>query len=360
MTISRSEHGFSTRAIAPGERMAAPTPHAVPRAVEKAMAELEEGGQGFAFSSGQAAIACVLELANSDAHVILSDGLHGGRYRLFEDIRRRTSGLRISYVNPRDKAALAAAFLPDETKMVWVESPGWPRAELADLDMIAGFARDHDLISVCDNTNATPFAQRPLAHGFTLSLHAAPGYLYGGVLDEGGMAVVAEDQEFTTDRLGFLRASLGGMPDDRTLELAHRALGSLEVRMARVCDTTTRVASFLAGRADVVAVHHASLAAKGEDLGDRLPSARSGGFLAFVVDGDISRAAKVLARLRLIGIDHGPGGPGSLIDHPADTQFSMVPAEIRAGLGIDDGLFGLWIGLENPDDLIADLESALG
>jgi cystathionine gamma-lyase len=334
--------------------------HLPPTAFEASMADLEGGGHGFAFTSGRAAIACLLELVNSGAHLIVSDGLHGGRYRLLEDIRRRASGLRISYVDPTDRAALDAAFIEDETKMIWVESPGSPRAGLADLDMVAGFARHHDLISICDNTNCTPYLQRPLDHGFDISLNASSGYLLGGVLDEGAVAVVAEDQAFKVDKLGFLRMAVGAVPAARDLDTALRALASLAPRMERVCDTAERIALFLSAHPVVAEVLYPGLAGHSRgDLANRQMT-RPGGFLSFIVEGGLARTQSVLDRLECISIDDGPVGPGSVIDHPSDFQFSSVPEEIRAGLGLSDGLCRLWVGLEDVDDLIEDLRSALG
>ena len=324
------------------------------------MADLEGGAHGFAFTSGRAAIACVLELVNSGAHVIISDGLHGGRYRLLEDIRRRASGLRLSYVDPTDRAALDAAFIADETKMIWVESPGSPKADLADLAMVAGFAREHELISICDNTNCTPYLQRPLEHGFNISLNAATGYLYGGALDEGAVAVVAEDQDFKVDKLGFLRMALGAVPAARDAELALRALASLAPRMDKICDSAERIATFLIDHPRVTEVFHPGLA--GHRRGDlaKRQMTRPGGFLSFVVDGDLARTQAVLRRLECFTTGDGPAGPGSVIDHPSASRFSSVPEEIRAGLGLSDGLCRLWVGLEDRDDLIADLGLALG
>ena len=324
------------------------------------MADLEGGAHGFAFTSGPAAIACLLELVNYGAHLIVSDGLHGGRYRLLEDVRRRAAGLRISYVDPTDRAALDAAFIKEETKMIWVESPGSPRAGLADLAMIAGFANEHDLISVCDNTNCTPYLQRPLEHGFNISLSVGPGYLCGGVLDTVAVAVVAEDQDFKVDKLGFLRMAVGAVPAVRDTDLASRALASLAPRMDRLCDSAERIATFLTAHPKVAAVFHPGLAGHPRaDLVKRQMS-RPGGFLSFVVDGDLTGTQAVLRRLRCITAGVGPAGPGSVIDHPAAAMFSSVPAEIRAGLGLADGLCQLWVGLEDSDDLIEDLRSALG
>jgi cystathionine gamma-lyase len=324
------------------------------------MADLEGGAHGFAFTSGRAAIACLLDLLNSGSHLIVSDGLHGGRYRQLEDIRRRASGLRISYVDPSDRAALDGAFIEDETKMVWVESPGSPKAGLADLAMVAGFAREHDLISICDNTNCTPYLQQPLGHGFDISLNAVPGYLYGGVLDEGAVAVMAEGQDFRVDKLGFLRTEQGAIPAARDAELALTALASLALRMDKICDSAQRIAAFLAGHSGVAAVFHPGREDHPRgDLAERQMS-RSGGFLSFVVDGDIAQVQAVLTRLDLITAGDGPAGPASVIDHPADFAFSSVPPEIRAGLGLSDGLCRLWVGLEDAEDLIEDLETALG
>jgi len=359
MVTSRNQWGFSTRAIWAEPVSATATSHAEPTALESNMADLEGGSHGFAFPSGRAAIACVLELVNSDAHLILSEGLHGERYRLFEDIRRRSSGLRISYVDPADGKALEDAFISEGTKMVWVESPGSPKAGLADLAMIAEFARKRDLISVCDNSHATPYLQRPIEHGFTVSLHSTTGYLYGGVLEDAGMAVVAPGQEFMVDKLGFLRAALGTVPTPMDMELARRALGSLAIRMERICDTADRVTAFLAGHPGINAVFHPGVPLHLNGALAKRQMTRSGGFLSFVIKGDLDNARAVLGRLRLIESGLGPSGLESLIDHPSSDHFSLAPPEIRAGLGLDDGLCRLWIGLEDAEDLIDDLKAAL-
>ena len=356
MDISNKSRGFSTRVLTPPpKRPMATPPHVVPTDLEARMADLEGGTHGFAFPSGRAAIACLMDLVNSGAHVIVSNGLHGGRYRLLEDVCRRTSGIRLSYVDPSDRAALDRVFIEDETKLVWVESPSSPRADLADLDMVASFAAEHDLISICDNTNCTPYLQRPLDHGFNISVSTAPGYLYGGVLDQGAIAVVAEGQDFLVDKLGFLRMAIGAVPAAREAEVAARALASLAPRMDKICDTAERVAAFLGGQPGVAEVFYPGNAAL-----SKRQMTRSGGFLSFVVDGDIARARTFIDRLEIITTGDGPGGPGSVIDHPTDAIFSAVPEEIRAGLGLSDGLCRLWIGLEDSDDLIEDLRAALG
>ncbi len=321
-------------------------------ALEARMADLEGGARGFAFASGRAAIATVLELLNSGAHVILQEGMHGGRYGLFEDIRRRSAGLRLSYVDTADRAALEAAFVPDETRMVWVESPGSFKASLADPAAVADFARAHELISVCDNSNATPYLQRPVEHGYTISLHSAPGFLFGGLVDEAGIAVTAEGQDFLTDKLGFLRSTLGMGLAPAVSDCAARAIGSLAPRMARTCDTAERVGDFLEAHPAVTDLRYPGLGEPGRE--------RAGALLSFVVQRDIAATREALARLGVIRAGEEPSGLASVIEHVADRHFAMVPAEIRSGLGIADGLCRLWVGLEDADDLIADMVSALG
>ncbi|MDE0811320.1 MAG: PLP-dependent aspartate aminotransferase family protein [Alphaproteobacteria bacterium] len=343
----------------PARVMATP-PHVDPTPLEARMADLEGGAQGFAFSSGRAAIACLLELVNSGAHVIVSDGLHGGCYRLLEDIRRRASGMRISYVDPTDWAALDAAFIEEETKMVWVESPGSPKARLADLGMIATFAKDHDLISICDNTHCTPYLQRPLEHGFGVSLNAAPGYLYGGVVKDGAIAVVAPEQDFLVDKLGFLRAALGVVPASTDMDLALRALGSLGPRMERVCDTAEQVAAFLAAHPRIKALDYPGFGDHTDVELTKRQMVRAGGFMSVVLDADMEATRRFLERLNVIAIGEGPAGPGSVINHPSSQLFSSVVEEIRAGLGLTNGLCRLWVGLEDGDDLVRDLSEALG
>jgi cystathionine gamma-lyase len=360
MSHARPSRGFATRAINPASFKAMATPrHDPATALEACMADREGGAQSFAFTSGRAAIGCLAELVNSGAHVIVSDGLHGGRYRLLEDVRRRSGGLRISYVDPTDRDAVKAA-VEDATKMIWVESPVSPRATLTDLDMIASVAAEHELISICDNTDSTPYLQRPLAHGFNISLHSAPGYLHGGVLAQGAIAVVAEGQDFLVDKLGFLRSAIGAVPSTLDSDLALRSLASLPLRMERICDNAGQIAAFLAGHRWIKQVFYPGLAEHPRpDLVNR-QMRRAGGVMAVIVAGGTAEAREFLDRLQLFSTGEGPGGPGSWIDNPVLSTFGAVPPEIRAGMGLADGLFRIWTGIEDSDDLINDLRAALG
>jgi len=356
----RPSPGFSTRAVNPAPLQAMATPRHEPATpLEACMADLEGGAQGFAFNSGRAAIGCLAELVNFGDHVIVSDGLHGGRYRLLEDVRRRSGGLRISYVDPTDRDAVKAA-VEDETKMIWVESPVSPRVTLTDLDMIASVAAEHELISICDNSDCTPYLQQPLAHGFNISLHSAPGYLYDGMLAQGAIAVVAEGQDFLVDKLGFLRSAIGAAPCASDSDLALRSLASLPVRMERICDNAERIALFLAGHRRIKQVFYPEFAEHPRpDLVNR-QTRRPGGVMAVIVAGGTVEACGFLGRLQLFSTGEGPGGPGSRIDNPVLSAFGGVPLEIRTGMGLADGLFRIWVGIEDDDDLINDLQAALG
>lgn len=328
-------------------------------ALEACIADLENGGAGFAFSSGLAAMGTLLELLDSGDHVIAMDDLYGGSYRLFENVRRRSAGLQFSFVDLSDPAALEAA-IQDNTRMVWVESPTNPLLKMVDLDAIAGLAKKHNLISVCDNTFCSPYVQRPLDHGFDVVMHSTTKYLNGHSDVVGGVAVVAEGRDAIRDKLAFLQNAVGSVPGPFDCFLVLRALKTLPVRMERHCANAQRIAEFLEAHPKVEKVWYPGLESHPQHELAKRQMRGFGGMVTAVLKGGLDDARRFLERCELFALAESLGGVESLIEHPAIMTHASVPKEIREALGISDGLVRLSVGIEDCDDLLAELEAALG
>jgi cystathionine gamma-lyase len=287
------------------------------------------------------------------------DDLYGGSYRLFENVRRRSSGLQFSFLDLSDLSQLEAA-ITERTKMIWVESPTNPLLKLVDLSAIAEIARKHNLITVCDNTFCSPYVQRPLDHGFDIVMHSTTKYLNGHSDVVGGIAVVAEGREMIRDKLTFLQNAVGSVAGPFDSFLVLRALKTLPVRMERHCDNAERVARFLEAHPKIETVYYPGLESHPQhDLAKRQMH-RFGGMVTAVLKGGLDDARRFLERCELFALAESLGGVESLIEHPAIMTHASVPKEIREALGISDGLVRLSVGIEDGDDLIAELEAALG
>lgn len=325
-------------------------------AFERAVADLEEGTHGFAFGSGLAAMDAVLDLLPQGAHMIASDDLYGGSYRLFERVRRRTTGLDVSYVDMQDEASVVAAIRPN-TRMVWIETPTNPLLKLCDIAAIAKVARDNELISVVDNTFATPRLQRPLTLGADIVVHSVTKYL-GGHSDIIGGVVATANSEFA-DKLKFIQNATGGILSPFDSFLALRGVKTLDVRMERHCQSAMKVATWLESHPKIEKVYYPGLPSHPQhDLAKRQMSG-FGGMITAVIKGDIEASRRMLSACRVFTLAESLGGVESLIEHPAIMTHASVPAEQRAALGISDGLIRLSVGIEHVDDLIADLDNAL-
>lgn len=326
-------------------------------AFERCVADLEDGTAGFAFASGLAGIATVLELLEHGSHVVVCDDLYGGSYRLFERVRRHSAGLDFTYVDATKLDALEAAIRPN-TRMVWIETPSNPLLKLSDLSAIAAIAKKHKLIAAADNTFATPFTQKPLNCGFDIVVHSVTKYLNGHSDMIGGMAVVGDNTELR-ERLGFLQNSVGGISGPFDSFLALRGLKTLAVRMQRHCENALKIARWLESRSDVRRVYYPGLESHPQhELACRQMSA-FGGMVSAVLDGGVERAKKFLERCEVFTLAESLGGVESLIEHPGLMTHASIPAAQRAKIGIDDGLVRLSVGIESVDDLIGDLEQAL-
>jgi cystathionine gamma-lyase len=327
-------------------------------ALQGCLANLEGGSAAFAFASGMAASSTVVEMLDSGAHVIASHDLYGGSYRLFERIRKRSAGLAVSFVDLSDLAAIEAAMQP-QTRMIWVETPTNPMLRLVDLSAVAGLARHRGIITVCDNTFATPFIQRPLAHGIDVVVHSATKYLNGHSDALGGAAVTANPE--IAERLKFLQNGLGSMSGAFDSFFILRGIKTLAVRMERHCANALAIAQFLERHPRVARVHYPGLPSHPQhELARRQMHGHYGGIISAELRGTLEDARRFLERCHLFSLAESLGGVESLIEHPGLMTHSGLPQSMRAELGITDGLVRLSVGIENADDLIAELRHALG
>lgn len=326
-------------------------------AYERCIADLESGERGYAFASGLAATATLLELLDSGDHVIAMNDLYGGSYRLLERVRRRSAGLEVSFVDLTDLAALEAAIRP-ETKLIWVETPTNPTLRLVDLEAVARIARSRGILTAADNTFASPYVQRPLEHGFDLVMHSATKYLNGHSDMVGGVLVVGNDKDLA-DRLAFLHNAVGSVAGPFDSFLALRGLKTLALRMERHCSNALAIARWLEAREGVARVLYPGLESHPQHALAQRQMHGYGGMVTAVLEGGLDRARRFLERTRLFSLAESLGGVESLIEHPAIMTHASIPADQRAALGIDDGLVRLSCGVEDCDDLISDLDQAL-
>jgi len=327
-------------------------------AFERAMADLESGTRGYAFASGLAAISTFLEVLDAGAHVIASEDLYGGSFRLFDKVRKRTAGLEFSFVDLADLAAVEAAIRPN-TRLIWVETPTNPLLRLADLAAIAELAKRRGLLTAADNTFASPYCQRPLEFGFDAVMHSTTKYVSGHSDIVGGALVVGQNQALA-DQLGFLQNAIGAVASPFDAFLALRGVKTLAIRMQRHCENGLKIARWLEGRPDVTRVIYPGLESHPQhDLARRQMPGGFGGMISAVLDRDLAGTRRMLERTRLFTLAESLGGVESLIEHPAIMTHASIPAETRARIGIADGLIRLSVGIEDAGDLIADLDQAL-
>jgi cystathionine gamma-lyase len=330
-------------------------------ALEACIAELEGGRHGFAFASGMAAIGTVLELLDSGAHVVAMDDLYGGSHRILERVRKRSAGLQASFVDLSRTENLEKA-IQANTRMVWVESPTNPLLKLVDLEAVAAIARKRKLVSVCDNTFASPWVQRPLEHGFDIVVHSTTKYLNGHSDVIGGAAVT--NDESLKEKLSFLQNAVGAVPSPFDAFLTLRGIKTLALRMERHCGNAMHIAAFLEKHPKIERVIYPGLASHPQHLlAARQMNARYGGMVTAVLkggkEGAMSASRRFLERCQLFTLAESLGGVESLIEHPAIMTHASLPEDVRANLGIDAGLVRLSVGIEALDDLLAELKHAL-
>ncbi len=325
-------------------------------AYERAVADLEGGSAGFAFASGLAAISTILELLEAGSHIVATDDIYGGTYRLFERVRRHSSKLEFTYADLSKQENLEAAIRPN-TRMVWVETPTNPLLKLIDLEKITQIAHKHKLISVADNTFASPWLQNPLAHGIDIVMHSATKYLNGHSDIIGGMVVSGKNEEIR-ERLKFLQNAIGSIAGPFDSFLAHRGVKTLGIRMQRHCENALAIATWLEKHPKVESVIYPGLASHPQHALAKKQMRTGGGMISAVLKGGMEAAKTALSRCEVFALAESLGGIESLIEHPTTMTHASIPADIRHAIGIKDGLIRLSVGIENADDLIADLEAA--
>ena len=326
-------------------------------AYERAVAHLEQGTAGFAFASGMAATSAVLELLPAGAHLIASHDLYGGTYRLFERVRKQSAALTVSYVDLSDLGAIRAAIRP-ETKMIWVETQTNPLLKLADLAAIAKIAREHGLISVADNTFASPWIQQPLMLSIDIVVHSATKYINGHSDVIGGMAVVGDNLALA-EKVGFLQNAVGSIAGPFDSFLAHRGLKTLGLRMERHSSNALAIAQWLESHTAIQRVIYPGLPSHPQHALAQRQMRTGGGMISAILQGGEAAARRMLTRTKLFTLAESLGGIESLIEHPASMTHASIPPQARAAIGIEDGLIRISVGIEEVADLIDDLAQAL-
>ena len=324
---------------------------------ERGVAGLEGGSRGFAFASGMAATATILELLDSGDHVVAMDDLYGGSFRLFERVRRRSAGLDFGFVDLTDPAAFEAAIKP-ETRMVWIETPTNPMLKIVDIRAIADIAHRHGMLVVVDNTFASPMLQRPLEHGADIVMHSATKYLNGHSDMVGGMLVVGDNAELG-EQLAFLQNSVGAVQGPFDSFLALRGLKTLHLRMKAHCDNALALAQWLQGHDAVAEAIYPGLAAHRHHALAARQMDGFGGMLSIRLKGGFEAAKRFCESLELFTLAESLGGVESLVNHPAVMTHASIPPARRTQLGIGDELVRLSVGIEALEDLRRDLAHAL-
>jgi cystathionine gamma-lyase len=381
-----SDHGFSTRAIHAGQEPDSATGAIITpiyatstfvqsepgvhkgyeysrsgnptrSALESCIAELEEGVAGFAFASGLAAESVIIDTLPRGSHIIATDDLYGGTFRLFDKVKKETQGLNVTYVDMTDEAAIIAA-LTDSTRLIWVETPTNPLLKIVDIAKVAAIAKDHNLISVCDNTFASTYLQKPLTFGFDIVVHSATKYLNGHSDVVAGLIVTKREDE-VTQRIRFLQNAIGSILSPFDSFLVLRGLKTLALRMEAHSANALAIALYLEQHPKVEQVLYPGLPGSPyHDVATRQMSGY-GGMVSFYLKGGMDETRRFLAAIRLFSLAESLGGVESLIEVPALMTHASIPREIREQIGIRDSLVRLSVGIEDQNDLLQDLAAAL-
>ncbi len=324
---------------------------------ERCIADLESGTHGFAFASGMAATSTLLELIDAGSHIVAMNDLYGGTFRVFERVRKRSANLDVSFVDLTQPANLAKAVRP-QTRMIWIETPTNPTLRLVDIAQVAEFARQRGILTVVDNTFASPWIQRPLELGADIVMHSATKYLNGHSDMVGGVAVTANAE--LAEKIGFLQNAVGAIAGPFDSFLALRGLKTLALRMRQASESALQIAGWLEKHERVAHVWYPGLASHAQhELAKRQMKNGYSGIVSFSVKGGLEEARRVLERCRIFTLAESLGGVESLVDHPGLMTHASVPPDMRKTLGIDDSLIRLSVGIEDLEDLVADLKEAL-
>ena len=329
-------------------------------ALERCVADIESGSAAFAFASGLAAISAVLELLPAGSHIVAGDDMYGGTYRLFERVRRKSAGHDFSYVNLADPGALAAALRPG-TRLVWVETPTNPMLKLADLAQVARLCRERGIITVCDNTFASPINQRPLELGIDIVVHSTTKYMNGHSDVIGGVAVVgnAGHHAGLAEGLGFIQNAVGAIQGPFDSFLVLRGIKTLALRVERSNGNALALAEWIEREPKVRKVFYPGLESHPQHALARRQMSGFGGIISIELESDLDGARRFLEACKVFTLAESLGGVESLIEHPALMTHATIPPAQRAELGISDTLIRLSVGIEHLDDQRADLQRAL-
>jgi cystathionine gamma-lyase len=326
-------------------------------AFERCIADLEGGAHGFAFSSGLGAMSTVLELLDAGSHLLAVDDMYGGSWRLFERVRKRSAGLRVSYVDPNRPSALEQAIAAD-TKMIWVETPSNPLLKVTDLARLAALAKPRGILTVCDNTFASPYLQRPLELGFDIVVHSITKYINGHSDAVGGVVVIGDDARLK-EQLEYMQNAIGSIMDPFTGFLALRGVKTLPLRMERHCANALKIAHWLDAHPKTEQVIYPGLPKHPQHALAAQQMKGFGGMISAYLKTDLAGTKRFLERCHLFTLAESLGGVESLIGHPGLMSHASLPPERRTELKLTDNLVRLSVGIEDADDLIADLDRAL-
>ncbi|WP_199611687.1 trans-sulfuration enzyme family protein [Flocculibacter collagenilyticus] len=327
-------------------------------AYERCIANLEEGKAGYAFGSGMAATSTILEILDAGSHIIAMDDLYGGTYRLLENVRKRTAGHDVTYVDLTDMNALEAAMTP-ATKMVWLETPSNPMLKMVDIERVSALAKkiNPSVIVVVDNTFATPYNQKPLNQGADIIMHSATKYINGHSDMVGGMVVVGDNDELV-EQMTYLQNAIGAVAGPFDSYLALRGVKTLALRMKQHNQSAMEIAQWLESHDAVEKVIYPGLASHPQHELAKTQMTGFGGMISFFVKGDLEVARKFLENLSIFALAESLGGVESLIEHPAIMTHASIPPAQRQELGIHDNFIRLSVGVEDTQDLMNDLDNA--
>jgi cystathionine gamma-lyase len=326
-------------------------------AFERCVADLEGGAHGYAFSSGLAAMATVLELLDAGSHIVAVDDMYGGSWRLFERIRKRSAGLRVDYADPNQPHSIETAIRSD-TRMIWVETPSNPLLKITDLAALAGSARSRHILTVCDNTFASPYLQRPLELGIDIVLHSVTKYINGHSDAVGGIVVIGDNRDLK-DKFEYMQNAIGSIMDPFTSFLALRGVKTLPLRMQKHCENALKLAHWLDAHPKTEQVIYPGLPKHPQHALAARQMNGFGGMISAYLKTDLAGTKRFLERCHLFTLAESLGGVESLIGHPGLMSHASLPPERRAQLKLTDNLVRLSVGIEHADDLIADLDRAL-
>ncbi len=324
-------------------------------AYQQCVAALEGAKHALAYASGLAATDSILHLLKPGDHVVSCDDVYGGTFRIFDKVYKKL-GIDFTFVDLSDLSKAEAAFRPG-TRLLWMESPTNPMLKVLDLTALSALARKRGAIPVVDNTFMSPYFQKPLALGAEIVVHSVTKYMNGHSDVVGGVLATSRDDLY--QELKFLQNAVGGVPAPMDCFLVLRGLKTLHVRMERHAQNAMKVAKFLEGHARVARVIYPGLTSHPQHELARRQMSGFGGMITFFVKGGLPEARRFLEAVRIFTLAESLGGVESLIEHPAIMTHASIPAETRNALGIHDNLIRISVGIEEADDLIADLEQAL-